>query len=333
MLNRSSSFVVVLVLSVANVLAQAPSCAKLSEAKLIELLVAKVSDETLQGLVTRCGIEFAPDSAALSRLTAAGASPSLQAVLRVLAPPVAAPALPSSAVAPATMSAASGPAVDMRGLKVDFVLVAPGEFLMGRKNDKDLPQHRVRLTRPFEIGRCEVSQALWEAFMGYDHSFRLEKKPEKKLGQPVTNVSWEETQSFIAKLNAQGDGYRYRLPSEAEWEFVATAANTNQARDYTVRDGGVNACGKLQPNAWGVYDMPGNASEWVNDWYDEKYYAQSPATDPLGPATGAKRVLRGLDNASLFADSGRYDPYTVRGGGKPTALNNVIGFRLVREKP
>ena len=91
-------------------------------------------------------------------------------------------------------------------------------------------------------------------------------------------------------------------------------------------------CAKQAPNAWGVYDMPGNAAEWVSDYYDPTYYQHSPTDDPPGSPTGTHRVVRGYSNSSLFFDKDKLDPYHARRMGKPTVQDNSVGFRIVRDK-
>jgi formylglycine-generating enzyme required for sulfatase activity len=237
----------------------------------------------------------------------------------------------TSSAAPTDRPAAPATTIDLAGLRFAFITIAPGEFRMGDPKRKDAPPHTVRITKPFAIGRCEVSQAQWEAVMGYNHSRLLQKKPEGKLRHPVTNVSWNEVQTFLDKLNAADPGAHYRLPTEAEWEYVATSANTNHARDYTTDEPGVAECAKQAPNAWGVYDMPGNAAEWVNDYHDPNYYLNSPTSDPPGPPTGTDHVVRGYSNTSLFFDKDKLDPYHARRRGTPTVQDNGVGFRIVRD--
>jgi formylglycine-generating enzyme required for sulfatase activity len=218
---------------------------------------------------------------------------------------------------------------------MEFVKIQPGEFMMGcSAGDKECldlekPSHGVRITKAFEIGRYEVTQDQWQAVMG--------SNPSVFTGSnlPVDYVSWNQVQDFLQKLNAKQDGYRYRLPTEAEWEYAARAGTTGARAGpldsmawYVSNSGGrTHAIGQKQPNAWGLYDVIGNVWEWVQDWYDETFYARSPAADPVGPSSGRYRVLRG---GSWYNDTGvgrvsyrfRYDP---------TSTDVTIGFRCVRE--
>jgi formylglycine-generating enzyme required for sulfatase activity len=148
-------------------------------------------------------------------------------------------------------------------------------------------------------------------------------------------VSWNDVQEFLQRMNAKNDGYRYRLPTEAEWEYAARAGSTSARYGeldamawYTANSGSqTHPVGQKQANAWGLYDMLGNVWEWVQDWYGGSYYQQSPGTDPQGPSTGSSHVLRGgswTGSARVVRASGRYD---VGPGGR----SNDVGVRCARE--
>jgi len=183
------------------------------------------------------------------------------------------------------------------GVGMEFVKIAPGEFMMGcSKNDNDCnadenPRHRVQITKSFEIGKYEVTQAQWVALMGTNPS------SNKGDTRPVETVSKLEAQDFIAKLNGRNDGYRYRLPTEAEWEYAARAGMDSpnlgalaQVAWYAGNsEDETHPVGQKNPNAWGLYDIQGNVREWVSDLYTANYYANSPAVDPTGPLPGAGR--------------------------------------------
>ena len=198
---------------------------------------------------------------------------------------------------------------------IEFVWVPPGTFEMGsamtprevyEKFEGDLkwyaaehPRHTVTISKGFWIGRCEVAQAQWVAVMG--------DNPSKQKGNdlPVGGISWEDCQGFIQKLNALGQG-TFRLPAEAEWEYACRAGTATEfcygdskaqlsKYGWHFRNSGykLHPVGQKEPNAWGLYDMHGNAWEWCQDWYDAEYYQGSPEIDPQGPETGEFRVLRG----------------------------------------
>ena len=245
---------------------------------------------------------------------------------------------------------------------MEFVKIAPGEFMMGcSAGDEDCtaeeqPAHHVQITRPFELGKYEVTQAQWQAVMGSNPS------TIKGENRPVETVSKNDAHEFLAKLNARNDGYKYRLPTEAEWEYTARAGATGPraARLDEIAWYGDNSgdethpVGTKKPNAWGLYDMLGNVREWVEDVYTRDYYANSPLADPTGPQAGGGGngpsggrgrggpkggfgkggpmrqlpVVRGgaWDNpASFVRVSARYHYYG------PTLRVSDIGFRVARE--
>ena len=175
---------------------------------------------------------------------------------------------------------------------IEFVKIAPGEFMMGCSADDNAcdadekPTHRVQITKPFEIGKYEVTQAQWVAVMGSNPS------TIKGDDRPVETVSKQDAQDFLAKLNALNDGYKYRLPTEAEWEYAARAGQPPPKSLDDVAWYGANSgdtthpVGQKKPNAWGLYDTLGNVREWVSDSWAMNYYANSPAADPTGPTQG-----------------------------------------------
>lgn len=223
--------------------------------------------------------------------------------------------------------------------RIEFVRVAPGEFMMGCSagdsacGDDEKPSHLVRITRGFEMGKYEVTEAQWQAIMvsspittfkgdGDDHA--------------VGFIGWDSTQEFLSKLNARNDGYRYRLPTEAEWEYAARAGASGPSAGPSldaVAWYGQNAAGKPErvgqkrANAWGLYDMVGNTWEWVQDWYAPKYYTAATASDPKGPTGGQYRVLRG---GSAFSDA-QHTRVSVRYFVGATIKTDFYGFRVVRE--
>ena len=175
---------------------------------------------------------------------------------------------------------------------MEFVKIAPGEFMMGcltgdsECQADEKPVHRVQITKAFEIGKYEVTQAQWQAVTGSNPS------TIKGDDHPVETISKQEAQDFLAKLTARNDGYRYRLPTEAEWEYAARAgASTPASLDdvawYAANsDDQSHPVGQKKPNAWGLYDTLGNVREWVSDQYAMNFYSNSPLTDPTGPQPG-----------------------------------------------
>ncbi len=240
--------------------------------------------------------------------------------------------LPGGDTGGATTSARSG-----------WVKIPPGEFVMGCSpgdgecREEESPPHRVRITRGFEIGQYEVTQAEWEAVMQSNPSST--KSPDL----PVFQVQWAQLQEFFRRLNARQDGYTYRLPTEAEWEYAARAGSTGPFMGGNLDDiawHGDNSgtaphpVGQKQPNAWGLYDTVGNVSEWTQDWYGA--YENRSLSDPRGPSSGTLRVIRG----------GSYGQTITFVGGRQVTINPSVsrrtgvvvnikeygqGFRYVRE--
>jgi formylglycine-generating enzyme required for sulfatase activity len=221
-------------------------------------------------------------------------------------------------------------------LGMELVLISAGTFKMG-SNDSDAyagerPGHTVRITQPFYLGKYEVTQSQWQAVMGNNPS-TFTGDPNR----PVDNVSWDDVQEFIRRLNSREGGTAYRLPTEAEWEYAARAGTTtrwsfgddaSQLGRYAWYEGNAgkqtHPVGQLQPNPWGLYDMYGNVWEWVQDWYGK--YASDTAIDPGGPASGSDRVFRGgsWGNATRFCRSAH------RLGDAPGTRFVDLGFRLLK---
>jgi formylglycine-generating enzyme required for sulfatase activity len=223
---------------------------------------------------------------------------------------------------------------------MEFILIPAGSFTMGadkdfeEADDDETPQHWVRISKPFYLGIYEVTQAQWTAVMENNPS----KYKYDDRSNPVEQVSWDDAQAFIERLNAKEGHSRYRLPTEAEWEYAARAGSTSAYSfgndsgqlgryawcgvDWDL--GLTHPVGQKQPNAWGLYDMYGNVWEWVQDWYGENYYRSSPATDPAGPWSGWRRVVRG-GNWSSLAWSCRS---ANRGSYPPGSRDDRLGFRL-----
>ena len=220
-----------------------------------------------------------------------------------------------------------------KDVNLEMVLIPAGKFKMGspasEKDRRDNEnQHEVTLTKPFYMGKYEVTQEQWESVMGNNPSYR------KTAKYPVTNVSWEDCQEFIKKLNEKTKG-GYRLPTESEWEYACRAGTTTaysfgdkitpkDANYYDSKIGKPVAVGSYKPNAFGLYDMHGNVWEWCEDLYGA--YSAAAVIDPKGPAKGEGRVLRGW--SYYFSDSDARS--SLRGGVSPTYWYVSAGFRLAR---
>ncbi|WAC06420.1 MAG: formylglycine-generating enzyme family protein [Thermodesulfobacteriota bacterium] len=257
----------------------------------------------------------------------------------------------------------------------------------------EAPVHRVRITRSFYLGQHEVTVGQFKNFLaasgyipesiadgtgGYGYNPAYDPKTSKRGdafegrspvyswlnpgfdqgdNYPVINVTWNDAVA-LSRWLSEREGKKYRLPTEAEWEYACRAgtqmryysgdkpqsllkvANTFDAKTarnwpqwqayaLTGRDGFAFTApvGSFAPNAWGLYDMHGNAWEWVADWYGENYYANSPVDDPQGPATGSVRVRRG----GSWHTWSFYCRTSFRNWNTPQTRYTLVGIRLLRE--
>jgi formylglycine-generating enzyme required for sulfatase activity len=312
--------VAILVLSIpVSGLSQAPvGCpGLLSEQQLTTLLTGKVLEPRVLQFIKQCGIGFEVTAPAESRLRKAGATTAVVNAAR----------------------ARVDQQREWRRLKFEFVKVASGEFTMGCSagdnecDDAEKPAHRVRITKGFEIGRYEVTQAMWESVMG--------SNPSHFKGfsdRPVERVTWDDIQQFLQRLNARKDGYRYRLPTEAEWEYAARAGSTgpysgplNLVAWYDGNSGQqTHAVGQKQPNAWGLYDVHGNVWERVQERYGRRKFTRSPNSDPVGPASGHPTAL-GVVRGGSWYQTPRLTRASSRPEVAPDGRSIGVGFRCVRE--
>ena len=220
------------------------------------------------------------------------------------------------------------------GITIDMVKVEAGTFMMGATSEMqkpyndEKPVHQVTLTNDYYMGKYEVTQALWQAVMG--------RNPSKSKGGnlPVEHVSWKDCQKFISKLNSM-TGRKFRLPTEAEWEYAARGGRKSKGYQYSGSSDvfdvawcnwvgfGAQPVGTKQANELGLYDMAGNVQEWCQDWYG--YYDSLSQTNPTGAVSGSQRVRRGgdyMDNAKDCRSSTRRD-------GAPGDRYSFLGLRLV----
>ncbi len=230
-------------------------------------------------------------------------------------------------------------------LGMEFVLINPGTFKMGSPEEEPGRfvgeiQHKVNLTKAFYIQTTEVTQAQWQALMGDNPS------SHGRCGDrcPVEQVSWDDAQQFIRKLNEKEGTDQYRLPTEAEWEYACRAGTTTAIPNGPIThfqcnvDDNLTAiawyCGNSQdqihpvaekaPNPWGLYDMLGNVQEWCRDWFGA--YPSDEVIDPDGPEKGSYRVMRGGAWFSPVRDV----RCASRFGSPPHYKFQHIGLRLVR---
>jgi len=227
-------------------------------------------------------------------------------------------------------------------LEAKFVLIPAGTFTMGSPSgffsgesgrDPDETQHKVTISRPFYMQTTEVKQGQWRKVMGSNSSQSISCGDDC----PVETVSWNDVQEFIRKLNSMEGTDRYRLPTEAEWEYAARAGTTtrfhtgnsdedlSRAGWYSGNSGfSTHPVGQKTSNAWGLYDMHGNVFEWVHDW--KGGYPAGSVTDPEGPSSGSVRVVRGGSGYGLARDCRS----AFRDDFDPGVRVGSLGFRLLR---
>jgi formylglycine-generating enzyme required for sulfatase activity len=222
--------------------------------------------------------------------------------------------------------------LSVQGVTQRFRWIEAGTFLMGstdteqdRSNDETL--HQVTLTQGYWLADTACTQALWQTVMGSNPADFTDS-----LQNPVEQVSWEDVQEFIKKLNKRLQGVKARLPTEAEWEYACRAGTstpfsfganiTPEQANYNGSLGKTVAVKSLPANPWGLYEMHGNVWEWCQDWYGA--YPSGSASDPRGSGSGTGRVLRG----GSWSNSGRYVRSAFRNSDASDNRNDDVGFRL-----
>jgi formylglycine-generating enzyme required for sulfatase activity/nucleoid-associated protein YgaU len=216
------------------------------------------------------------------------------------------------------------------GVKMELALIPAGSFTMGSNDgaDNEKPPRTVTISKPFYIGKREVTQKQWKAVIG--------ENPSRFKGNdlPVENVSWDDCQKFCTKLSAK-TGKVIRLPTEAEWEYACRAGSTGKYCFGDLKEGlegyawydmnsalSTHPVGRKRPNAWGLHDMHGNAWEWCADRAGE--HGSEEVADTDTPSSGGLRVLRGGSwtcDARLCMATGRLDD-------RPSARNSMFGLRV-----
>ena len=220
-------------------------------------------------------------------------------------------------------------------ITIDMVKVEAGTFMMGATSEMmnpyyyEKPVHQVTLTNDYYMGKYEVTQALWQAVMGSNPS------DFKGDNLPVETVSWDDCQEFISKLKGL-TGKKFRLPTEAEWEYAARGGKKSRGYQYSgssnISDvawyegnsaNKTHPVGTKQANELGIYDMTGNVMEWCQDWYDS--YISSSQTNPTGTVSGSSRVCRD----GSFNNSAGNCRSSSRSYSPPDYRFNILGLRLV----
>jgi formylglycine-generating enzyme required for sulfatase activity len=255
-----------------------------------------------------------------------------------------------------SLSSSLGREVELtNGIGMKFRLIPPGTFLMGSPGDEERRsssehQHEVTLTRSFYMGVYPVTQGEWTRVMGSNPSRFKSVSGQNTSRFPVESVSWKDAQKFLGKLSASHgmSGVRYRLPTEAEWEYACRGGTTSPFSFGNVLNGDKANCdgnspygtsstgpflgrtsvvGSYEANGFGLYDMHGNVWEWCEDWWGGDYYSSSPSEDPAGPSSGSSRVLRG----GSWRDGARSCRSAVRVRYVPAGRRDIYGFRLLCE--
>ncbi|MBQ2592471.1 MAG: formylglycine-generating enzyme family protein [Candidatus Riflebacteria bacterium] len=233
----------------------------------------------------------------------------------------------------------------LKDIALEMIYCPKGSFRMGSPKKREEYPHEVKLTKPFYIGKYPVTQMQYYAIMKKQPSFF------KGEDRPVESVSWDDAKEFVENINflykrQLPQGYKFALPSEAQWEYACRAGTTsdlNNGRNiisgtgksesldevafYSQNsDDKTHPVGKKKPNNWGIYDMHGNVCEWCEDIYD--YYPERDVTDPTGPESGSYHVLRGgsyLSNPGTCRSASRYYNYH-------DDKQKFMGFRLAMIK-
>ena len=277
------------------------------------------------------------------------------------------------------------PRAVVNSIGISLVPIPAGEFPMGSTESEirmlieeggkakreslfrsEGPRHRVRITRPFHLGKTSVTIGQFRQFAAAT-SYKTEAERDGRGGfgmvgrawnrepkyiwssgagfaatddHPVVNVSWNDAVEFCEWLSRK-EGATYRLPTEAEWEYACragsdTRADLKSARSHLEKtawyrqnsDWKIHPVAQKQPNAFGLYDMIGNMRNWCSDWFAQGYYANSPVEDPTGPATGTNRIVRGC---AFHADVEFARP-AMRAADPPAHRMGQLGFRVLRER-
>jgi formylglycine-generating enzyme required for sulfatase activity len=256
--------------------------------------------------------------------------------------------LPLPSITPTTRPEA-GTHWYVNSIGMTMFLIPAGEFWMGSPDsDKDAgagekPQHRVRITKPFWLGMHQVTAGQFRKFFADSKhtagTVRQEPSSSQTDDLPAANVSWDDATAFCDWLGKK-EGKKYRLPTEAEWEYACRAGTrtrwsfgedesdlADHAWFLVNSNNQAHRVGQKRPNAWGLSDMYGNAWQWCEDRYDAGYYAHSPTDDPAGPTTGPERVIRG--GGWLCTTSGCRS--ALRGGIEPPSRHDILGFRVCQD--
>ena len=215
---------------------------------------------------------------------------------------------------------------------MEFSYIPLGQFDMGSTSPEagsdEQPVHKSTITKGFWMAKHEVTQGLWKQVMGTNPS-------ENKKGDdyPVENVSWKDAQKFLKKLGSM-TGEKYRLPTEAEWEFAARAGSSKERPDgvedqawfYNNSEKSTHPIGSKAPNFWGLFDMLGNVMEWCSDWYGP--YGNEASMDSQGPSSGNGKVTRG----GSFRHGLKYIRFAARSFSEAESFSFDLGLRVCKDQ-
>lgn len=238
---------------------------------------------------------------------------------------------------------------------MNFVKIPSGTFKMGlhdrehalkelpnaKENElkDELPQHEVKISEAFYMGQTEVTQGQWLSIMENRPGAQAQWEHSNWKELPVTAISWFMAQRFVEEINKMDKNYLYRLPTEAEWEYVARAGSDGyrpvplevlEEYAWFIKNSGdlAHPVGSKKANKFGVYDMLGNVWEWTDDWYASDIYTKGLRVDPKGAKEGFAKVRRGGSyHCPLHLTRPGY-----REANKPEVGYEVVGFRVVIEK-
>ena len=225
---------------------------------------------------------------------------------------------------------------------MEMVYVKGGCYQMGATSDdcdantEEKPAHEVCVDN-FYLGKYEVTQGQWKLIMGSNTSALSTCGGDNC---PIDNVSWSDVQDFISRLNSRSGGSKFRLPTEAEWEYAARSGGRSEkysgGKDvgsvswYAENSGKINhPVGTKNPNGLGIYDMSGNVWEMINDWYGSTYYSSSPRNHPTGPSSGVDHVVRGGCRTGGVANQRTTRRTYINDRTKVSGRGGNVGFRLL----
>ena len=256
---------------------------------------------------------------------------------------------------PTALQVDGTPSPTVASIGMEMIFCPPGTFMMGSPTTEsgrggDETQHQVTLTNGFYLGKYEVTQAQYQTVMnGNPEGLNADPSHFKGSNRPVEKVSWLDAQIFLSRINeieqSAGrlpNGWKYALPTEAEWEYACRAGTTtayswgndiNSSRANYNWDGGHNDgndskqtvnIGQFSANPWGFFDLHGNVREWVHDW--KANYLSGAQTDPEGPASGSNRVDRGGSWYNIVTTLRRRPLITA--AAHPSTVPINVGFRV-----